>query len=65
MADYKTVPTFRPEIDGPTVPTFTIMTGVELRNLYVSRAYASQVVDWVSAGTPPNCVSSATLESLI
>ena len=65
MADYKTVPTFRPEIDGPTVPTFTIMTGTELINLSVSRAYASQIVDWVAAGTDPTCVPSATLETLI
>jgi hypothetical protein len=65
MADYKTVLTFKPEIDGPTVPTFTIMTSGELKNLYVSRAYASQVVDWVNAGTQPNSIPSATLESLI
>jgi hypothetical protein len=65
MAEYKTVPTFRPEINGPTIPTYTIMSGVELRNLYISRAYASQVVDWVNTGVDPTCVSSETLDALI
>lgn len=65
MADYKTVPTFKPEMDGPNTPTYTMMTGSELRSLYITRAYANQVVTWVDTNVDPTCVPSETLNSLI
>jgi len=65
MADYNTLPTFKPEMDGPNTPTYTVMTGSDLRNLYISRAYASQLVEWVDTNVDPNCVGEGVLDGLI
>ena len=57
--------TFRPDIDGPSTPTYTIMSGDTLRNLHVSRQYGTQIVNWEKEGTVPSCVPTEELTELI
>lgn len=45
-------------------PNYVVMSGNELRNLYISKAYASQVVDWVEGGTDPSTITPETLNTL-
>jgi len=65
MSEYNIRPSFRPEIDGPNTPTYTMMSGVGLRNLYVTRKYAAQIVDWLDDNVDPNCVGEGVLDGLI
>jgi len=46
-------------------PSSVVMSGNELRDLYVSKAYASQIVDWVDGGTDPNTIPPETVNTLV
>lgn len=65
MAEINTRTTFRPDIDGPSIPTFMIMTGDALRKLHISRQYGTQIVNWEKEGIVPSCVPAEELEKLI
>ena len=64
MADINSAVTFRPDIDGPSVPTYTILTGDYLRKLHISKQYGTQIVTWVAEGTDPLCVPIEDMEKL-
>jgi hypothetical protein len=65
MAEINSPTTFRPDIDGPSIPTFMIMSGDALRKLHVSREYGTQIVNWEKEGTVPSCVPAKEFEELI
>jgi len=46
-------------------PTYVVMSGNELRDLYVSKAYSSQAVAWIEAEIDPNTLPPETLSTLI
>lgn len=57
--------TFRPEISGISIPTFTIFSGDTLRKLHVTRQYSTQLNTWVAAGIEPSCVPPGQFQSLM
>ena len=57
--------TFKPEIDGPSIPMYTVMSGKNLRNLYISRKYGTQIKDWVQAGVDPACKTEQEMQTLV
>jgi hypothetical protein len=65
MAEINTAVSFRPEIDGPSIPTYTMLTGDALRNLHISRKYGTQIVTWVADGVDPLCITKENMETLM
>jgi hypothetical protein len=65
MNELNTTATFKPEIDGPCVPTFTVLTGDYLRKLYISKQYQTQIITWVADGYDPLSVKESTMTSLM
>jgi hypothetical protein len=65
MAEINTAVSFRPEIDGPSIPTYMVLTGDYLRKLHISKKYGTQVVNWVAAGTDPLCVPEQEMADLL
>ena len=57
--------TFKPEIDGPSIPTYMMLSGEDLRKLYISKKYSTQIVDWVADGIDPLCVPKESMQALI
>lgn len=65
MANKDIMATFRPEIDGPTLPNYCILSGKKLREIYVVRKREIQIVDWVDTGTEPSCVPEYIMQGLL
>jgi hypothetical protein len=65
MAEINTAVTFKPEIDGPSIPTYMMLTGDYLRKLYISKKYGTQIVTWVAAEIDPLCIPKEDMEALI
>ena len=65
MDEINSKTTFRPDIDGPSITTFIIMSGDALRKLYISKEYGTQIVTWENEGIIPSCVSTKEMTSLI
>jgi hypothetical protein len=51
--------------DNIVDPNYVVMSGNELRDLYVSRAYSSQAVAWAEAEIDPNTLPPETLNTLV
>ena len=65
MAEINTAVTFRPDIDGPSIPTYMMLTGDYLRKLHVSKQYGTQIVNWVADGIDPLCVPAEEMQEHI
>lgn len=63
--EINTAVTFRPDIDGPRIPTYTMLTGDYLRNLYIARQHGTQIVTWVADGIDPACVPAEEVQALL
>lgn len=51
--------------DNIVDPNYVVMSGNELRDLYVSRAYSNQAVAWAEAEIDPNTLPPETLNTLV
>lgn len=65
MAEINTAVTFRPDIDGPSIPTYMMLTGDYLRKLHISKQYGTQIVNWVADGVDPLCVPAEDMEKYV
>ena len=65
MNNQDLVASYRPEITGPTIPTFSIISGRKLREMYVVKKRETQIVDWLAASIVPSCVSEAEMTILL
>ena len=59
------VATYRPEITGPTIPTFSIISGRKLREMYIVKKRETQIVTWLATSVVPSYVPKAQMEALL
>lgn len=65
MNELNTKATFKPEIDGPSIPTFIVLTGDYLRKLYISKQYETQIVTWVADNIDPLSIKKDAMDLLM
>jgi hypothetical protein len=65
MNELNTTATFKPEIDGPCVPTFIVLTGDYLRKLYISKQYQTQIIIWVADDIDPLSIKKDAMALLM
>lgn len=65
METINTAVTFKPEVDGPSIPTYMMLSGDYLRKLHITKQYGTQIVNWVAAEVDPVCVPKTEMDALI
>ena len=65
MTNKDTVATYRPEIEGEIIPTFSVISGKKLREMYVVKKRETQIMDWIEASIIPSCVSEVEMINLL
>lgn len=65
MNNKDTVATYRPEIEGEIIPTFSVISGKKLREMYVVKKRETQIMDWIEASIIPSCVPEVEMLTLL
>jgi hypothetical protein len=65
MTNKDTVATYRPEIEGEIIPTFSVISGKKLREMYVVKKRETQIMDWIEASVIPSCVPEVEMLTLL
>jgi hypothetical protein len=65
MENQDIVASYRPEITGPTIPTFSIISGRKLREMYIVKKRETQIVTWLAASVVPSYVPKAQMDALL